>query len=574
MSTDKQSEHSVDDQLRLCRDHAIAHGWEIAKAYTDRAITGSTMILRPGVQQLMEAIRERQVDVVLAESLDRLSRDQEDIAHIYKRIRHADMRLVTLVEGEIGELHIGLKGTMGAIFLKDLAQKTHRGLEGRALAGKSAGGKCYGYDVVRKLDEKGEPIRGDRAINEEQAAVIVRIFRDFVAGKSAKRIAQDLNRDGIPAPTGDAWGHSTINGNRRRGNGILNNELYIGRQIWNRQRFLKHPDTGKREARPNPESEWVITEIPELRIVPQELWDQVKSYQRELDEKPQFWQKQRPKRLLSGLCKCGHCGGGYSKISAQHIGCSTARNKGTCDNRKSIHVGHLEERVLKALRSRLMEPERCRVFCDEYTAHMNRLRAEHNAALNGYRAEYERNEQHIDKMLDAIGNGLDPKKVKDKVNLLAARQEELEALIADSKEAPILFHPNMGRHYANEVTKLVRSLNQEEHRSEAAHILRSLIDHIELTFDSATHELVVDLHGDLAGILQIASTGNIETRKEKGSMKNTQKAKRPVSRANENALAASGSLAGGRSATGRNDHPIMQAKLVAGAGFEPATFRL
>src|SRR5690606_28002189 len=131
-----------------------------------------------------------------------LSRDQEDIAHIYKRVRYSDMRLMTIAEGEISELHVGLKGTMGALFLKDLAQKTHRGLEGRALAGKSAGGRCYGYDIVRKLDERGEAIRGDRTINEEQAAVVVRIFRDFVAGKSAKRIATDLNKDGIPAPNG------------------------------------------------------------------------------------------------------------------------------------------------------------------------------------------------------------------------------------------------------------------------------------------------------------------------------------------------------------------------------------
>ena len=53
-----------------------------------------------------------------------------------------------MAEGEISELHVGLKGTMNALFLKDLAQKTHRGLEGRVRSGMSGGGLCYGYDMV------------------------------------------------------------------------------------------------------------------------------------------------------------------------------------------------------------------------------------------------------------------------------------------------------------------------------------------------------------------------------------------------------------------------------------------
>ena len=105
-----------------------------------------------------------------AEALDRLSRDQEDVAALFKRVRHADVRIVTLAEGEIGELHIGLKGTMNALFLKDLADKTRRGLRGRVEQGRSAGGLSFGYDIVRALDGGGEPVRGGRAINDAQAA--------------------------------------------------------------------------------------------------------------------------------------------------------------------------------------------------------------------------------------------------------------------------------------------------------------------------------------------------------------------------------------------------------------------
>ena len=74
----------------------------------------------------------------------------------------------------------------------------------------------------------------------------------------------------------------TIHGNPKRGTGILNNELYIGRLVWNRLRYMKDPDTGRRVSRPNPEGEWVVHEVPDLRIVDQALWDDVKARQASL----------------------------------------------------------------------------------------------------------------------------------------------------------------------------------------------------------------------------------------------------------------------------------------------------
>ncbi len=68
---------------------------------------------------------------MLAEALDRISRDQADVATLYKQLKFAGVTIVTLAEGEISELHVGLKGTMNALFLKGLAMKTHRGLRGR-----------------------------------------------------------------------------------------------------------------------------------------------------------------------------------------------------------------------------------------------------------------------------------------------------------------------------------------------------------------------------------------------------------------------------------------------------------
>ena len=259
-SSDNQRDASIEDQIEVCRARIDAEGWTLADTFADRAVSGATS-LRPGYQRLREDARAGRFDVVVAEALDRLSRDQEDIAGLYKHLSFADIKLITLAEGEISELHVGLKGTMNALFLRDLAKKTHRGLAGRIRAGKSAGGTAYGYDIVREFDAAGEPIRGKRRINENEAKIVRRIFRKYADGRSSRTIAKNLNEQGIPGPKGKSWSDYSIHGNRRRGTGILNNELYIGHLIWNRQRFVKDPTTGKRQARLNPETEWITHEI-------------------------------------------------------------------------------------------------------------------------------------------------------------------------------------------------------------------------------------------------------------------------------------------------------------------------
>ncbi|BCI65828.1 hypothetical protein AAJCM20276_04520 [Acetobacter aceti] len=102
------------------------------------------------------------------------------------------MQIVTVAEGEISELHVGLKGTMNALFLKDLALKTHRGLRGRVEAAKSGGGLCYGYRFIRQFDAHGEPIRGDREIDDAQADTVRRIFCEFATGRSPLRVCRQL----------------------------------------------------------------------------------------------------------------------------------------------------------------------------------------------------------------------------------------------------------------------------------------------------------------------------------------------------------------------------------------------
>ena len=189
------------------------------------------------------------------------------------------------------------------------------------------------------------PTTGDRRIVPDEAAIVRRIFEAFAAGRSPRAIAMELNADGIPGPAGRAWGPSTIYGNWRRGTGILNNELYVGRLVWNRQRFVKNPATGRRQARPNPPEAWVTEEVPDLRIVDNALWERVKARQSERREsvtsdgaRPRPERARRPRYLFSGLLRCGACGSGFVLVGKHHYGCAAARNQGTCTNRLTSHA--------------------------------------------------------------------------------------------------------------------------------------------------------------------------------------------------------------------------------------------
>ena len=274
--------------------------------------------------------------------------------------------------------------------------------------------------------------------------------------------------------------------------------------MWNRLSYIKNPDTGKRVSRLNPPEDWIIKDVPELRIVDQDLWDRVKDRQKTLHHEKAFYDKQRPRKLLSYLLKCGSCGGGLSKVSANHYGCSTARNKGTCDNRLTVRQDELEGLVLAALQSRLMDPALLEEFCTEYTRHLNVLRNEKNASLIVAKAELTKLAKERENLIQAIKDGVPASEIKDDLARITARREELEELLDGTKEEPVLLHPGMAGHYRKQIARLAAALNDDENRAEAADLIRSLVDRIVLT-PNDQDKLDISLFGDLAGILSMAT---------------------------------------------------------------------
>jgi DNA invertase Pin-like site-specific DNA recombinase len=525
-SSDLQNAASIDDQIRLCRTRAAREDWEIVGTYEDHATSGASM-MRPGIQRLQSDASAHRFDIVLSEALDRLSRNQADIAHLYQSLAFAGVGVETVSEGTVNEMHIGLKGTMNALFLKDLATKTRRGLSGRIQKGKSAGGKAYGYDVLRSLREDGELNRGDLAINPDQAPVVERIFKAYLDGMSPGKIADMLNREAIPGPRGPSWDKSTIHGNPKRGIGILNNELYIGRRVWNRQGFVKDPQNGKRQARPKSEDELETKDVPELRIVPQDLWDAVKARQQSRKIKhtqTEAWERRKPRFLFSGLIKCACCGGGFSTVSLDRFGCSNSRNKGTsvCTNRTTIARQDMEGQILTALTDHLMDPALVKAFAEEYIAERNRLAATRTDNTAIKQKELAKVIKDQDVLVNAILAGTPADRIKDRMGQLEARQKQLETELsaAPPSNATLRIHPKMADTYHTRIKALIERLAEPDSDSDAREEIRSLIDKIVVTpvptgGKRMTPQLQV--HGALAGILSLSLAMKEMPQKQKTS---------------------------------------------------------
>jgi site-specific DNA recombinase len=236
------------------------------------------------------------------------------------------------------------------------------------------------------------------------------------------------------------------------------------------------------------------------------------------------------------LVVCGACGGSYTKISANLFGCAAARNKGAavCGNLRNVRRDRLEETVLDALRDNLMNPELFKEFCAEYVREINRVRGDENARRDRLRSELTQVERRLRRIVEAIADGVPARTLKDELLALEARQEQLEAEMAAAPEGqqPLL-HPNLAEIYRQKVAALAEALADEAMRDEAFELIRSLLDRIVLVPES--EELRIEIHGELAGILELC-----------------QQSKTP----------------------GRSRASAEQIKVVAGAGFEPATFRL
>lgn len=497
-SSDLQDIRSIADQIAVARDHATRQGWQVVREFCDAAISGSSLHNRPGLLDLLVAAEAHEFDAVLTESIDRLSRDLEDIAGLHKRLAYWGVKIVTLADGEVGKLHVGLKGIIASIYLDDLAQKTRRGQVGRVRAGRIPGGRSYGYDVVADGED-----RGRRTINQTEAEIICRIFQEYVDGSSALDIAGRLNTEGVAAPRGRAWNASTINGSRKRLNGIINNRLYTGRIVYNRQRFIKDPLTGLRQARPNPPSEWLEKDVPDLAIVPLELFEAAQARRGRyclvtLDR------RRRPKHLLSGLVSCGCCGASMIVVRDDRVGCSARINRKMCDNRRTIRLAEIEQRILKVLQEHLLSPDVVATAIETYRIERECLVKSQAKLRRSAERDLAAVARKISGVIAAIEAGGDPRSLATRINELETERRAIESRLRSRGADEVLaLHPATAERYRQRVAEIHVALSKgDDAGREAVELVRELIDRIVVRPGDDGEPMKLELVGNVAALLE------------------------------------------------------------------------
>ncbi len=519
-STDLQSAASIADQHRALREALPRLGFREAGAFSDAAVSGSSWA-RPGLDAALAEIEAGRADVLFAEALDRISRDLEQVARIAKRVAFRGARIVTLSEGEIGALHIGLSGTMAQLYLEQLAEKTRRGLRGVVAEGRIAAGRAYGYRPTAE--------RGRFEIVAEEAEIVRRIMREYAAGISPRTIAKTLNAGGIPGPRGGAWKGNTILGDRALGTGIINNRIYVGEIVWNRSTWRKNPRTGRRQPFQLPEDQWVVTSADHLRIVDDALWQAVRARQGDMVKRGSV---KRPTRPLSGLLVCGCCGHRMTIVGRDRYGCPIAKEQGLCSNGRTVLAVDAERRVLEGLRAHLCHPEAVAAYARAYVDERKRLRAAAAGRERELRRELGELEREQDRIVTTIGRV--PEAAVDalaaRLGVVAERIVELKAEVAElpAGDPVVDLQRFSGEHLARNLDALWARLGDDPvDAAEARSALGALISRIKVEPESKRGQYSLVIEGDLAAFMGLARGGE-----------------------------------------------AFSDLLVAGAGFEPAAFRL
>jgi site-specific DNA recombinase len=476
-------------------------GGIVVGVYADAVMSGYRRD-RVGLARLLEDVKLGVIDIVVAESVDRLARDAEDVAFIGKQFRYFDVALHTTVEGEMDDVKLAVAGMLGGLFLKNLQAKTLRGMEAAMVAGKIVTGPSYGYRRALRFDAKGTPITGIFEIDDKAAAIVRRIYEEFASGRSSRNIATRLNADGIAAPRGGPWNASSIRGDPKKYTGIINNPLYAGRLIWMRREWRRDPNssTRARRYRMRDESEWHTIEVPDLRIVDQSI---VEAAQAELarnrrapDEK--LAQKRRTKHLLSGLIKCGTCGSSYTLTSRDYYGCAGVKERGNCDNRTTVRKALIEETVLAALQADLLTPKMAELFETEFRREVERAAKRYSEFDPAVVADISRVEAELGNLSANLLAGVVGPTM---MTMIAAREAELAALKARQAanrgptNVTIVPHAILVKRYEEKVARLREALSDELINVEAAQTLAGLLEQITVmpSVDGVTEIEVVAL---------------------------------------------------------------------------------
>jgi site-specific DNA recombinase len=393
---------SVTRQIEHAKAYAEKKGWTVAEEhlYVDDGISGAEFVKRPGFLRLMNALKPKPpFQVLIMSEESRLGREAIQVGYAFKQIIDAGVRIFFYLTDQERKLDSATDKMMLALtnfaseFEREKAsQRTYDAMFRKAKALYVTGNKVYGYDNVpvygENADATGQKKRLHvvRRINPSQAKTIVRIFEQFASGFGLARVAKGLNDEHVPPPLGGirGWCPTAIRD-------ILQRDLYRGTVQWNRTQTIQIG--GTRKQRERPQSEWLTLDAPELRIIPQVLWDQVEA--RRAKNKDMYMrgeggrllsrptgEDRRSEYLLSSIAKCVTCGGSIVAVknrtkrryerAVYRCAYNHKRGAAICANKVQLRQDILDSAILHAMHQALDQ----RVIEQSVAMALDRLRQE------------------------------------------------------------------------------------------------------------------------------------------------------------------------------------------------------
>ena len=261
------------------------------------------------------------------------------------------------------------------------------------------------------------------------------------SGMSLKKMAKTLNDRNVMSPRPgskkkyDTWCPTAIRDMMRR-------EIYVGRVIWNKSKWLKKPGTNKRVRRARPESDWKIIERPDLRIITDECWAAVQQKIAYTMEKYSngAWKGlanriQTSPYMLSGFLKCNDCGAHLVIVSGRggkwaRYGCTQHWNCGACKNDLTIRRSDVESEFLKELEAFSTLEYVTNFVFDEFVKQLRENLDSGDNSVTRLKRRKEHVEAEIETLLDALAKGVPAASLKKRI---AAREKELEEVKAQLK---------------------------------------------------------------------------------------------------------------------------------------------
>lgn len=406
-SSDNQREESIEGQLRECMLFAERKGYTVIKSYADRAISGKRADNRPEFQRMIADSARKEFDTIIVWKIDRFSRDKYDSVIYKSKLNKNGVTVVSATEpidnSPEGKLMESIFEGFSEYYVKDLEQKTSRGMTENAIKGKfNSGAVTFGYAI-----DKNGYFKKD----SDNAPIVTDIFVRYANGEPIRKILNDLNERGIKN-RGKKLTYHFINW-------LLKNRRYLGE--------YSVKDTVNENA------------IPPL--VTSDLFNKCQQRMADNKHKPASFKNVKDKYLLTGKLFCGNCGKTMSGLSGtgkdnvryRYYQCMASKKK-IC-SKKIVPKNMLEDTVINLAMSIFDNKDLVKKISNT----CYKLQTNKGSQLNVLKRQLKQNKSEIDNVMNAIKAGIITKTTKKELEELEREQENIEMLIAQEQiERPTL----------------------------------------------------------------------------------------------------------------------------------------